>query len=101
MNNVEARHMETWARAAACAARYMRMNEEEREGPEGRAARATLVAELAALLEISQQLDEELPLWQQELYIKAAQGMAQACRVSLEEIAAFGAATSSRFQSPV
>jgi len=84
---LEARHMETWARAAQASARYTRMERGEQDGPEGRAARATLIAELATLLEISQQLDKELPLWQKELYVKAAQGMVEACHLSMEEIA--------------
>ncbi|HVB75175.1 MAG TPA: hypothetical protein VNE38_16615 [Ktedonobacteraceae bacterium] len=88
--SLEARHMKTWSRAAQASARYMRMELGERDGPEGRAARATLIAELAALLEISQQLDQELPMWQKELYMKAAQSMVEACHLSMEEIAEIG-----------
>ena len=86
---LEARHMETWSRAAQAAGRYMRMDAGEQDGPEGRAARATLRAELAALLDLSQQLDKALPLWQIEFYVLAAQNMAEACHISLEEITTF------------
>jgi hypothetical protein len=87
---LEARHMETWSRAAQAAGRYMRMEQPgEQDGPEGRAARATLLAELAALLDLSQQLDKALPMWQREFYVLAAQNMAEACHISLEEITTF------------
>ncbi|HVB73181.1 MAG TPA: hypothetical protein VNE38_06450 [Ktedonobacteraceae bacterium] len=94
--SLEARHMKTWSRAAQASARYTRMDVGEQGGPEGLAARAILIAELAALLEIAQQLDKELPLWQKELYVKAAQGMVEACHLSMEEIAAFTAALKPR-----
>jgi hypothetical protein len=95
MNNttLEARHMETWGRAAQAAGCYMRMEAPgEQDSPEGRAARVTLIAELAALFNLSQQLDKALPLWRIEFYTQAAQNMAEACHLSLEEIAAFSVA---------
>ena len=51
-----------------------------------REARAVLVAELAALLEIAQQLDRELPAWKRVFYVRATLNMIEMCGITQREI---------------
>ena len=59
---------------------------QEKDNQELKEAKASLVAALATLLEIAKQLDRELPVWRQIIYVQAAQNMAAACGIPQQEI---------------
>jgi hypothetical protein len=90
MNNtsLKASHMKTWGRAARAASRYLLMKEQRQEQDDQKLkeAKAVLVAELAALLEIAKQLDLELPMWRHVFYVRATQNMIAACGITQQEI---------------
>ena len=86
--SLAARHMHIWGRAADAARHYMSLKRrcQDQGTQEVKEARAALVAELAALLEIAQQLDRELPAWQREFYVKATRNMIEVCGITEQEI---------------
>ena len=87
-SSLEIRHMNTWGRAAQAARCYMLMAEQrpEKDDQELKEAKALLIAELAALLEIANQLDMVLPLWKQVFYVQATRSMIAACGITQQEI---------------
>ena len=87
-DDLQKRHMETWARAAEAAWCYMNVRGQGRGigDPELCAARAVLLAELTAMLDLAEQLDTELPLWKKVFYVQATQNMIAACHLSAQEI---------------
>ncbi|HEU0002737.1 MAG TPA: hypothetical protein VFQ36_17645 [Ktedonobacteraceae bacterium] len=91
MNNntsLEAKHVNTWGRAAQAARCYMLMAEQpqEQDDQELKEARALLITELAALLEIAKRLDTASPLWKQVFYVQATRNMIAACGITQQEI---------------
>jgi hypothetical protein len=86
--SLAARHMHIWGRAAQAADDYMSLKRkcQEQDDQELKEAKAVLIAELAALFEIAQQLDKELPAWKQIFYVKATQNMIEACGIKQREI---------------
>jgi hypothetical protein len=87
-SSLAASHMKTWGRAARAASRYLLMKEQrqEQDHQKLKEAKAVLVAELAALLEIAKQLDMELPMWQHVFYVRATRNMIAACGITQQEI---------------
>ncbi|HEY6541653.1 MAG TPA: hypothetical protein VIZ18_11970 [Ktedonobacteraceae bacterium] len=82
------RHMNIWGCAAQAAGHYMSLKRQcqDQDAQELKEAKAVLVAELAALLEIAKQLDGELPVWKQVFYVQATQNMIAACGITRQEI---------------
>ena len=80
--------MRTWGRVARAGSHYLLMKEQrhEQDSQELKEAKAVLVMELAALLEIAKQMDRESPLWKQVFYVQAAQNMIAACGMTQQEI---------------
>ncbi|HLZ81577.1 MAG TPA: hypothetical protein VKP04_08095 [Ktedonobacteraceae bacterium] len=87
-SSLATRHMHIWGRAAQAAGDYMSMKRQYQEQGDQvlKEARAGLIAELAALLEIAKQLDKELPAWKQVFYVQATQNMIAACGITQQEI---------------
>ena len=87
-SSLAARHMHIWGRAANAAGHYMSLKRQcqDQGAQELKEAKAALVAELAALLDIARQLDKELPAWHRVFYVKATQNMIEACSITQQEI---------------
>ena len=86
--SLAARHMHIWGQAAQAAGHYMSLRRQcqDQDAQEVKEARAALVAELAALLEIALQLDRELPAWKQVFYVSATWNMIEACGITQREV---------------
>ncbi len=89
-NTLKQRHMETWGRAAQAGARTMGMLREgyDRGDAEYQAAQSTLLAELAALVELSAQMDRAAGRLE-TIYARGAKSMIKACNVTQAEIESY------------
>jgi hypothetical protein len=89
-DTLKQRHMATWARSAQISARCIEMRQQQDyEGnPEYVAARTTLLAELAALIELSAQMDKATGRLE-PIYTHGAYSMLKACSVKQEEMKSY------------
>lgn len=87
-DDLKQRHIQTWRRAAQAGARCMEMTQEgyEKEDPKYQAARATMLAELATLLELAAQMDKAAGRIETRYYTHGAQSMLKACSVTPQEM---------------
>ena len=88
-DDIQNLHMLSWGRAAQIARRCIEMKQQGCDTYDSafRTASEALLAELVTLMELSQELDKNGPVWRRgDIYMTGAKAMLSACGVSLQKI---------------
>ena len=88
-DDLQKRHMQVWGRVAQMARRCIELQQQGCDSGESAflVARKAMLAELVTLIDLSQQLDNEGPMWRRcDIYMTGAKGMLASCGVSMQEI---------------